>query len=94
MAMANQHIYGRVSERMLYFHLKDLRSLRAKVRYVDEEITNARINKMKRKELVKCLVEHELGKENVESYLKQCEEWDQMKAFVEFGVTPPKSNKK
>ena len=86
--MTNQHINGQVSDRLFYFHRKDLRTLRAKVRYVDEDITNFKISKMGRKELVQKLVEHELGDDAVKNYLTQCKEWDEMKSFTEYGVLP------
>lgn len=91
--MTNQHINGRISERLFYFHLKDLRTLRAKVRYVDEDITNFQISKMTRKELVQKLVQHEVGQEALDNYLELCKEWDEAKAFVEYGVSPNKKAK-
>jgi len=83
----------KVSNRLLYFYGKDLRTLRSKVRYIDEDITNFRISKLSRREMVKMLVEHELSKEDVQKYISQCHEWDQMKAFVEYGVLPDHSAK-
>ena len=82
--VTNQH----VSERMFYFSRKDLRALRAKVRYVDEDISNFLILKMTRKELVQKLVQHEVGQESFDGYNEQCRVWDEAKAFVEYGVTP------
>ena len=78
---------------MFYFFRKDLRTLRAKVRYVDEDITNFKISKMTRKELVEKLVRHQVGQEAVDDYLKCCKEWDEMRAYVEYGVLPDEETK-
>jgi hypothetical protein len=75
---------------MFYFSRKDLRTLRAKVRYVDEDISNSIILKMSRKELVRKLVEHEVGQETLDNYQETCKVWDEIKAFVEYGVTSGK----
>jgi hypothetical protein len=77
-----------VSKRLFYFSRKDLRALRSKVRYVDEDISNSLILKMTRKELVQKLVEHEVGQEVFDNYQENCKVWGEMKAFVEYGVTP------
>jgi len=81
--MSKKHeLHGRVAERLMYFHGKDLRTLRSKVRYVDEDITNAAISKMTRHELTEKLVINELGELTVKRYLHQCKQWDKDHAFV------------
>ncbi len=80
MVVGNMH--SRIAERLFYFHRKDIRTLRSKVRYVDEDITNFKISKMTRNELVQKLVEYENGHTVVKKYLSQCIQWDKMHAFV------------
>ena len=75
-------LHSRVNDRLFYYSGKDLRTLRSKVRYADEEITNAGINKLTRKELViKCVIA-QLGELAVKRYFHQCLQWDKDHAFV------------
>jgi hypothetical protein len=80
--MKKHEMHSRVAERLFYFIRKDLRTLRSKVRYVDEDTTNAAISKMTRRELTEKLVINELGELNVKRYLHQCLQWDKDYAFV------------
>ena len=81
--MSKKHeMHGRIAERLFYFTRKDLRTLRNKVRNVDEDITNGAINKMQRRELVEKLVGHENGFLALKRYQAQVRKWDKDHAFV------------
>lgn len=79
-------INRRIPERLFYFSRKDLRTLRTKVRYIDEDISNAIILKMTKRELVHKIVLCEIGQEAFDNYNEQCKSWDGSRAFVEYGI--------
>ena len=80
--MKKHELHGRCADRFFYYTQKDLRTLRSKVRYADEEITSAGINKLTRKELVEKCVIAQLGELAVKRYLHQCKQWEKDHAFV------------
>lgn len=80
--MKKQHIHSRIADRLFYFHRKELRTLRSKCRYIDEDLTNGTISKMTRHQLVEKLVGFENGEGALKRYLTQVKQWDKMFAFV------------
>lgn len=82
------HLNQKVSQRLFYYNMQDLKHLRARYRNVDVDIPGGLLNQMKRERLARGMVEHELGTKVVDAYFEQVKEWDQMRAFVEYGVPP------
>ena len=80
-------MHGRIAERLFYFTRKDLRTLRNKIRNIDEDLTNAAISKMNRRECVEKLVGHENGFKALERYQAQVKQWDSCHAFVGYRQT-------
>jgi len=81
------HINQQISQRLFYYHQQDLKHLRARYRNVDVDLPGGLLNSMNRKSLARGMVTSEFGEKAVDAYLEQVKEWDEMRAFVEYGVS-------
>ena len=86
------HFCNRISDRLFYYTQTDLKELRSRYRRTNEDVPTTLIIKAPRKFLIEKLIEHEFDEDEVQEYRRRCKEWDEMRAFVEYGVEPTPIN--
>ena len=92
--METTHPRNEVCSYMFNMSLHDLRDLRARVRRLNVELPWGMLNTMNRQGCVRLLAVGQFGAQRVDAYEQQCREWDEDRAFVEYGVVPKKKNEK
>lgn len=89
-----QPTFERISTRGFDLSTHDLRDLRARVRRLNQDIPMGLVNTMNRRACVRMLLANEFGTKLLDKYEQQCKEWDECRAFSEFGVNPKRNKKR